>query len=55
MLLFLIVFFGLIITSLVFFFILLIGEHFSEKYPNSNFKKWWSRNIITEINYDDEL
>jgi len=34
----------------------MIGEHFASKYPQSNFKKWWSRNIVTAINrFDDDF
>jgi Na+-transporting methylmalonyl-CoA/oxaloacetate decarboxylase gamma subunit len=29
--------------------LLLIGEYFRKEYPNSNFSKWWERNVISDV------
>lgn len=29
---------------------IMIGEHYSKKYPDSKFKRWWNSHVVTEIN-----
>lgn len=35
--------------------LIIIGEYFSNKYPNSKFNKWWNKNVVTKMpdNYDE--
>jgi len=35
--------------------LLLMGEHFRNKYPDSTFSKWWNSNVITEYSVDPEF
>lgn len=50
---------SIILVFLVSFFtmvgLLMLGEHFSDKFDGSKFSKWWDRNVITKMHdrYED--
>jgi uncharacterized protein YneF (UPF0154 family) len=41
-----------IILSLLILGFLILGEFICDKYPNSEFKKWWTSNVITPVKDD---
>lgn len=43
-----------LLSSLILFSLILLGEYYSNKKPNSKFNIWWNKHIITKISKEEE-